>query len=399
MKVKLAVEILSRTNSDLMEHFMNQGHSEFNGAGPLIEYSRISNDVFDVFNSTTDSNGNILKNKLSVENFSLVKELFEKAIKYIKGLQIRTTVGKRLVPICTSALKTGYIGYIANMKNLLAIFNDLVMEKKIIQSIATHKLSQDHLEVMFGKVRSLCGSNNNPNCSEFNAALKKLLANTAIQYSNAGNCTVLEQIQTYNPYSNISTITSRRPKTENNNIDRFTLEDVEVVLEELADIEKQYADRNQLADLSNLNTAHIASIIEQKIEARDEFPIDCEQCKQIFRMNEKIPEAFTTSINTRKACQSTYEICKAAEHILKMDILKGQFEPALIYQTIFSSLNLERLYVESSCENHHDQTQLIGIILHKCIRIICNYLAKRFTFESRDKKNKKCLKSQASKYV
>lgn len=383
MKVKLAVELLSNTNANLMEQFMNQGYAEFQGAMPTITYTRIFNDVFDVFNSTSDSNGNILKKTMSVTNISAIIELFEKAIKYIKGLHIRSP-GGRLVPICTSMFKTAYIGYIANMQNLLDIFNELVIEKKKVQSIATHKLSQDHLEVMFGKIRSLCGSNNNPNCQQFNAALKKLLANTAIQYSDGGNCTVLEQVQEYNSFSNISTITSRRAKCLKDNNVCFVPEEIEAVLQELSKIQES-SRTNQLADLSDLNTAHIASVIEQRIETRDDFQTECEPCKRIFKMNDKIHDAFTTSINTRKACQSTYDIGKAAEHILKMDILKGQFEPDLIYQTIFSSLNIDRLYPVSCCEEHFDYSKLIAHILQQYIRIKCNYLAKKTTFEAREK--------------
>lgn len=372
MKVRYAVEILSRTNADLMEHFMNQGYNEFQGAIPTIKFIRTFNDLFDVFNSTSDSKENIFKKTMSSMNTPAIMDLFAKATEYIKGLYIRTGT-KRLVPLCTSIFKTGFQGFIINMHNLLDIYNELVIDKKIISSIATHKLSQDHLENLFGKIRSLCGSNTNPNCQQFNAALNTLLANTAIQNSIEGNCTVLEQVHVYNPFSNISTITSRRSKSERNNNVHYTPEEMEIVLQELSEIQES-AQTNQLTDLSDLTTAHIASVIEGRIETTDKFPANCRLCKDVFESNEKIPTAFMDPISTRRACQSTYDICNAADHVLKIDILKGQFEPDLIYQTILSSLNLDNIYQDLCFKNHADhKLQLVESILHQYIRNKCNY--------------------------
>lgn len=385
MKVKLAIELLSNTNATLMENFMNQGYREFEGAQPTATFTRMFDKLFDVFNSTANSDNKIpLKRPMTVENAPEIIELFENATEYIKGLQIRNAA-RKLVPLCKSSFNTAFVGYIANMKNLLDIFNELVIEKPILQSIRTHKLSQDHLEVLFGKIRAFCGSGNNPTCVQVNSAMNKLLANTAIQYSAGGNCTILEEVQVYNPFSNISTISSRWPQSVKNSQVYFTSEQIDDVLRELSEIQES-SSNNQLADHSDLNTAHIAALIEQKIETSKEFQTGCEECQSIFTMNEKIPDAFMTSIDSRNPCRSTYDIGKAAEHVLKIELLKGQFEPALIYQTIYSSLNIESLYQDSSCENHPDHiSQIIEPILQKFIRIKCNYLAKKMSFEVRDK--------------
>lgn len=380
MKVKLAVETLSKTNANLMERFMNEGHRGFQGAKPTATYTSIFNDVFDVCNSTDDSKSNVLKNAMSSKNISAITELFTTATEYIKSLQIMEN--KHKVLICKSAYQTAYIGYIVNMQNLLDMFNELVVEKKIMQSIRVHKISQDHIEVKFGRLRNVGGCNNNPNCQQFNGALNNLLSTTAIGFSNDGNCTVLEDVETHNSYSNISTITSRRPKRPQVTHDYFIPEEKDEVLEELNQTQENLP-VNQLNDLTDLNVAHVAGRIEERIEMRNEFQTQCERCKRIFETNEKVPETFVALPNARRPCQSTYDIGKTVEHILRIEILKGQFESALIFQTIYSSLNIDSLYSATSCEEHADNSELIKQVLKHFIHIRCNFLAKRFRLKPR----------------
>jgi len=47
---------------------------------------------------------------------------------------------------------------------------------------------QDHLELFFGYVRSLLGSNNNPTCRQFESISKKLLTKLELQDVRGGNC-------------------------------------------------------------------------------------------------------------------------------------------------------------------------------------------------------------------
>lgn len=378
MKVKYAVELLSASNANMMEKLMNQGYAEFEGAGPLIKFIRIFNDIFDVFNSTSDSKENILKKTMNSTNAPIIFELFDEATEYIKGLFIRSP-GGRLVPLVTSSFKTAFQGYIINMHNLKDMYNDFVINQKLITHIRTHKLSQDHLEVTFGKVRSLCGSNNNPNCQQFSAALKKLLANTAIQYSTKGNCTVVEPHSHHHhqtSLSNISKITSRPLKSQATINTFYTLDEMEVVLQHLSEIQES-SNTTELNDLTDANTADIASMIENSIEKDEFFQI-------VFQENEKVPDTLLT-INTRKICQSTFDICKAANPLMNINILKCNYEQGLIFQTILSSLNINALYSNSSFEDFSVKSELAKNILQQYIRIKSNYIAKKTTMESREK--------------
>ena len=60
--------------------------------------------------------------------------------------------------------------------------------------LCTFKLSQDHIELFFGKIRSLGGCNNNPSARQFCAAYKRLLFHNDIQDVLRGNCLPLEKV-------------------------------------------------------------------------------------------------------------------------------------------------------------------------------------------------------------
>lgn len=60
----------------------------------------------------------------------------------------------------------------------------------------TNKLSQDHLELFFGAGRAKGGFNNNPTARQFEAAYKRLLVYTQINYisPNTGNVTISDTL-------------------------------------------------------------------------------------------------------------------------------------------------------------------------------------------------------------
>lgn len=85
-----------------------------------------------------------------------------------------------------------------------------------------------------------------------------------------------------------------------------------------------------------------------------------------LRENKPIDRAYLTTHHTKRACQSTMDICKAADHFLQLDLLKGQ-----------SSLNIEELYPDTHFfEHEHPKIDLIKIVLMEYIRYKGNYIAK-----------------------
>ena len=65
-------------------------------------------------------------------------------------------------------------------------------------------MSQDHIELFFGKIRSMGGCNNNPTSMQFFAAYKKILIHNDIQDVLCGNCLPLESVPILKYSSNIS---------------------------------------------------------------------------------------------------------------------------------------------------------------------------------------------------
>jgi len=61
----------------------------------------------------------------------------------------------------------------------------------------TYKLSQDHLELFFSKIRSCGGFNNNPSVVQFQAAFRSLVLKNCVTPSLAGNCMALDDDDGY----------------------------------------------------------------------------------------------------------------------------------------------------------------------------------------------------------
>lgn len=59
-------------------------------------------------------------------------------------------------------------------------------------------MSQDHLELFFGVIRSRSGYNNNPSARMFQAAYKKLLVHSQFKDGSNENCVPLEKIAVLN---------------------------------------------------------------------------------------------------------------------------------------------------------------------------------------------------------
>ena len=58
--------------------------------------------------------------------------------------------------------------------------------------VLTYKFSQDHIELLFNKIRRHCVWNNNPNVMEFKYAPRRIILRNSIEPSKTGNCTSFE---------------------------------------------------------------------------------------------------------------------------------------------------------------------------------------------------------------
>lgn len=115
MKVRLAAELLSRKVSNSMEYLMKSGDDLFVGCAGTINFTRLMNDLFDIFNTShgdtpEKNNGNIYKIPVTVDTAPQIFNFLDLAERYIDSLFL----GK--IAILESARKTGFLGFKINIK-------------------------------------------------------------------------------------------------------------------------------------------------------------------------------------------------------------------------------------------------------------------------------------------
>ena len=92
--------------------------------------------------------------------------------KYLLSL---TLPGDNL-PLVRSRRKTGFIGFLVCCKSI-EVINEVLLAspKPALEHLLTYRMSQDHIESFFSKIRSMGGFNNNPSAGQFLAAYKRVL--------------------------------------------------------------------------------------------------------------------------------------------------------------------------------------------------------------------------------
>lgn len=382
MKVELAAQTLSASVSNSLKYLASSQHRSFLNAEFTAEYAILFNDVFDSFNSKANKpKDNPLKRPLSAENYEVITELFEKAIQYILGLQIRDSKGEQLTNLCSTRSKTGFQGYIVSMKSIIAMYRKFVVEEKLLDSIPTMAISQDYLEITFGRIRALNGECDNPTPQMYQSAYRKILANTTVLYSRSGNCKIRDHLSICNPYSNISTISSRKPAsmTTFSKYSEATPEEIDEIEMKIQNIDLMERKQKLTDDMQNISTCYCASLIEKKVCESDEF--NCDFCYKVFEDNDKMHAAYSSSMYS-VPCRSTYDICKKADEFLKVQLFKESFKPHVMCCAIISNLNVEYLYAKSNFIQHPDHKLfLIKFIIQEYIRMKGVYLAKKISSE------------------
>ena len=186
MRVYLATQVLSDSVADAIE-FCDKDIKlqQFADSSGTCEYLRVFNLAFDILDSKVPfMKHNKMPLKLTnkdqwmthfktVEDFILSLHLTNPTAQ--RSDEPETKRSKKDTRLICSQRKKGFLGFLVNLKTYRDIFSLYVEEKKFLNYILGHKLSQDHLELMFGTIRSSLGKNNNPTVIQFNSALKKVL--------------------------------------------------------------------------------------------------------------------------------------------------------------------------------------------------------------------------------
>lgn len=278
------------------------------------------------------------------------------------------------------------------MNSLEAMYKELIQEKKLMSEIPTYYLLQDVIEMFFGKIRSRCGFNNNPNMDQFKGAYRKLLANLEIASSNKSNCRAIETLDSDLPenpfYSNVYFVSSKRATTTFEDIkEKYEQQTVEILMQ-VTKLNEIRTNDSLLDYASKFSIAYIATSIENKILKSPRFY--CNNCRSVFEENEKY-NAVDTIILKSPPCVSTYKICENAERFFKLYNIEQaeqtakSFDFRVIYCLIFRTMNMETLFSQSSfsCDVSH-KYQFIKCIVGEYIFMRATQLSKQFTLEKYD---------------
>lgn len=192
-----------------------QGHPKFLGAEGIVEFIRKMNTLFDIFNTRHKQNQNIFKKAMNPDNKRIVFDYLKTCIDYFKGLKIEDESKKRKVSLISSRRKTAFRGFIADMHSVMLMYEKFVEIEGILGEFPTYYLLQDVIEMFFGKIRSCCGFNNNPNIHQFKGAYRKVQCNLNIRPSAIGNCRIFHNNLPKNFfYSDIYFVSSKRSTIE-----------------------------------------------------------------------------------------------------------------------------------------------------------------------------------------
>lgn len=279
------------------------------------------------------SNANkVYKSAINPLNRGEIFVFLNEAKKYILSLKIEKPKSGNIVQLVKSSHRTGFRGFVINIISLTAMYFELVEDHHWLLFLATYRLSQDHLEMMFGKIRSLNGPNDNPMAHQFVSAYRKILHQCETTHSPYSNVTALANSAIGLITSDILTVpsfmTNRLKLPEKQTLFPSFENPTKEMLSSLA-MSHEILDWEQLMqseyltdDIQDAGIVFAAKSIESRLTSCDQ--IYCNTCVKILQNSSKINDHMCNSLTTGTPCISTYKICKLTDTIVKSYINSGQ---------------------------------------------------------------------------
>lgn len=373
MNVRLATQTFSNSVAAAMEHLMLTEHEKFQNIESTIYFTRNVNNIFDATNTKNIRNDSIFKSALNPENANLIFQKFAEMDTYIRRLKFNRKF------CIESRRKTGFIGFLVNMISIRMIYEDLVA-KNVLEYLPTFYLSQDLLESMFGRIRALLGSNDNPTAQQIKACIRKLLFFNEVCSSEFSNCEDNLDILTVSSNKSSPSVEIGTIHVELNTAvcDIFSMDDEEDSMPNSSYLQN-------ISSNEDTTIAYLAGSIEIQFQSN---PWKCSICQSIFTDNEKIDGPFLNNTKTQRPCKSTFLICK----IVHLFIDETKVSPEFDYQHVVNS-SLRRLessdvilYRNTDFSHENDHLSIIvKDVIDEYIRKYCTYLAKSLTLEQQKK--------------
>lgn len=185
MKVKYAAQTLSSSTADTLEYLNSIKYPKFNNVAATVEFCRAIDRIFDFLNSKSKFSKEF-KSPIFKSNIITLENIITPLIKYLYTLKFKGSF------LYTSAKKTFIIGFAIAVKSMLSIARELFVISPYFNYVLSYTFSQDHLELLFGRIRQRFGANNNPNVTQFKTAMKQILLKNAIKCRTNGNCNTFD---------------------------------------------------------------------------------------------------------------------------------------------------------------------------------------------------------------
>lgn len=383
MRVHLAVQTLSESVASAIELLMNKNHPDFVGAAATVRFLRIANKLFDVFNTKGIHNKDIFKRALHPDNKRIIFDFLNTCDQYFKALKIADKNGM-LKLLVKSQNKTGFLGFIIDIDSLIRFYSKHIENGSSLLMVPTRSFQQDPLEQFFGMIRARNGFNNNPNIQHFKGAFRRLLCNLKIEAPDSGNCRIFERsLPNDYLFSNVFTVSSRRPRTTFESIKVTYEQQAERILEDIFNMERMQTNDPILDTTSTYRIAYVAKRIEDNILSLN----SCDDCAKVFEENDRISNVGLQS--QRLPSHSTFTVCKNVERFLAVHDIKNKavekYDFNVLYCLIFRSLDLDSLFPNSTfdCGSAH-KYQIIKFIVGQYIATKAAYLSRQLTQDQHD---------------
>ena len=161
MNVSLAAQTLSGSVAQAIDFLRDDVNlREFEGSEATTEFIKRINTIFDLLNSRNPHSKGT-KAPVSKENIVQWTKTCEDISNYVFGLK-----DERGNYLRTGRRKTAVWGLKFSIDSIKSIVKELLHRRyNPYKLVLTYKLSQDHIELLFNKIRRRCGWNNNPKCS------------------------------------------------------------------------------------------------------------------------------------------------------------------------------------------------------------------------------------------
>jgi hypothetical protein len=244
---------------------------------------------------------------------------------------------RKRVRLVKSARKTGFVGLIVCLKNAQFLYKTLV-ESGHLTHLPMYRFNQDHIELLFGLIRSKGGFNDNPDAAQFKGAYRHIIVHLGENQvmSNTGNCRQLDTIDILHvsswrkPLNAINAARSNGLKFEG--VEGDALEQ-----DRYLELVSTAIKSNSLSECASSMTAFIAGSVARRLSKT----VQCGTCTNSLTQNNPTDPsliAFRDKFGVTYPSKDVLKICQAAERAFRScREVSGEKSYRLLQNAILSS--------------------------------------------------------------